>query len=117
MFGENKKIEKMNDKTIIDLVDNYGFDDITYQNDLCRSVGYELDTHSNGDSWGVYFQIFLPNSENNNYDEEEFNTYNILLFDEQGDNLIQTNSGDFNFNTIEEVLSFVLSNKQIKKGK
>jgi len=120
MFGENKKIEKMNDNIIIDLVDNYDFSDITYDNDLCRSVGYELDTYSDGNgggNWGMYFQIFLINSENNNYDEEEFNTYNLLLCDEQSDNLIETyNSSDFNFDTIEEVLSFVLSNKDINKN-
>ena len=46
MFNENKKIEKMNDNIIIDLVDNYNFEDITYGNDLCRSVGYKLDTYS-----------------------------------------------------------------------
>ena len=110
MFIENKKIEKINDKIIIDLVTNYGFSDITYKNDLCRSVGYEL--HYN---WSVYFQIFLTNSENDNYDEEEFNTYNILLFDEKGDNLIETyNTDDFSFNTIEEVLGFIFSNKSIK---
>lgn len=110
MFIENKKIEKINDKIIIDLVNNYGFRDITYKNDLCRSVGYELYYN-----WSFYFQIFLTNSENDNYDEEEFNTYNILLFDEKGDNLIETyNTDDFSFNTIEEVLGFIFSNKSIK---
>ena len=120
MFGENKKIEKMNDNIIIDLVNNYDFSDITYNNDLCRSVGYELDKYTDengGGSWGMYFQIFLTNSENQNYDKEKFNTYNLLLCDEQSDNLIETyNNGDFNFDTIEEVLSFVLSNKDINKN-
>ena len=120
MFNESNKIKKMNDKTIINLVDNYNFSDITYNNDLCRSVGYELDTYSDengGGNWGMYFQIFLPNSENNNYDEEEFNTYNILLCDEQNDNLIETYNGDdFLFDTLEEVVSFVLSNKDVNKN-
>ena len=120
MFGENKKIEKINDNIIIDLVDNYDFNDITYNNDLCRSVGYQLDTYSEkngGGNWGMYFQIFLTNSENNNEDCEEYATYNLLLCDEQTDNLIETyNGGDFNFDTIEEVLSFVLSNKDIDKN-
>jgi len=120
MFGENNNVKKMNDETIINLVDNYNFSDITYNNDLCRSVGYELDTYSDengGGNWGMYFQIFLPNSENNNYDEEEFNTYNILLCDEQSDNLIETYNGDdFLFDTIEEFLSFVLSNKDVNKN-
>ena len=119
MFGESKKIEQMNNNIIIDLVDNYNFEDITFGNDLCRSVGYELDTYSEengGGSWGMFFQIFLTNSENQNYDEEEFNTYNLLLIDEQGDNLIQTySSREFTFDTLEEALSFVLSNKNIDK--
>ena len=99
MFNENKKIQKINDKII--------------KNDLCRSIGYELDYN-----WRMYFQIFLTNSKNDNYNEEEFNTYNILLFDEKGDNLIETyNTGDFSFNTIEEILGFIFSNKLNKQGK
>ena len=120
MFNENKKIEKMNDNIIIDLVDNYNFEDITYGNDLCRSVGYKLDTYSEkygGGNWGMFFQIFLTNSENTNYDKEEFGTYNILLCDEQSDNLIETyETDDFCFDTLEDVISFVLSNKDINKS-
>ena len=31
-----------------------------------------------GGNWGMFFQIFLTNSENTNYDKEEFGTYNFL---------------------------------------
>ena len=120
MFNENKKIEKMNDNIIINVIDNYNFEDITYGNDLCRSVGYNLDKYSDeygGGNWGLYFQIFLTNSDIDDYNQEEFGTYNILLCDEQSDNLIETyETDDFCFDTLEDVISFVLSNKDINKS-
>ena len=117
MFGENDKIEKMNNQIIIDLVDNYGFSDITYNNDICRSIGFELDLHKDGSNWGMYFQVFLTNAAIDNYDNEDYATYNLLLCDENSDNLVETyNGGDFNFNTLEEVVSFVLSNKDVNKN-
>lgn len=122
MFNENKKIEKMNDNIIINVIDNYNFEDITYGNDLCRSVGYNLDKYSDeygGGNWGLYFQIFLTNSDIDDYNQEKFGTYNILLIDEFSDNLIETYGTDidsYNFNTLEDVISFVLSNKDINKS-
>ena len=118
MFEENRKIEIINDNIIIDLVDNYGFSDITYGNDLCRSVGYELALTKDGYNWGMYFQIFLTNSENNNPSEEEFSTYNLLLIDDYSNNIVQTYEDDeLNFNTIEDAVSFVISNKNMRLKK
>ena len=103
-------------------LNNYNFEDITYGNDLCRSVGYNLDKYSDeygGGNWGLYFQIFLTNSDIDDYNQEKFGTYNILLIDEFSDNLIETYGTDidsYNFNTLEDVISFVLSNKDINKS-
>jgi hypothetical protein len=105
----NKKIKKLNENIINDTTKYYNFDDISYGNDLCESIGFEIVKE-----WRLYFQIFLTNSKNNNYDNEEFNNYNILLIDYYDNNLIETyDYEDFQFNNIEDVISFVLSNKDI----
>ena len=112
------KIKNINENIINDTEKYYNFTDISCNNDLCESIGFELVKE-----WRLYFQIFLTNSKNNNYDNEEFNTYNILLIDFYDNDLIEycefykkANSykdKELTFNTIEDAISFVLSNKDI----
>ena len=106
----NNKIRELNKNIINDTTKYYDFEDTSYGNDLCKSIGFELVKE-----WRLYFQIFLTNSKNNNYDNEEFNTYQILLIDYYDNDLIQNQYTDneLQFNNIEDAVSFVLSNKDI----
>lgn len=114
----NSEIKKLNENIINDTTKYYNFVDISYGNDLCESIGFELVKE-----WRLYFQIFLTNSKNNNYDNEEFNKYNILLIDYYGNDLIEyceffkeANSykdNELQFDNIEDAISFVLSNEDI----
>mgnify|MGYP003125496635 FL=1 len=114
----NNEIKKLNKNIINDTTKYYNFVDISYSNDLCESIGFELIKE-----WKLYFQIFLTNSKNNNYDNEEFNKYHILLIDYYDNDLIEycefykeANSykdKELQFDNIEDAISFVLSNKDI----
>tara|TARA_Y100000401_G_C8147055_1_gene137704 strand:- start:62 stop:412 length:351 start_codon:yes stop_codon:yes gene_type:complete len=104
------KIKKLNKNIINDTGKYYNFTNITSNNDLCDSIGLKI-----VEEWRLYFQIFLTNSKNNNYDNEEYNTYQILLIDYYDNDLIQNEYTDneLQFNNIEDAISFVLSNKDI----
>ena len=106
----NNEIKKLNKNIINNTTKYYNFVDVSYGNDMCSSIGFELVKE-----WRLYFQIFLTNSKNNNYDNEEFNTYQILLIDYYDNDLIQNQYTDneLQFNNIEDAVSFVLSNKDI----
>tara|TARA_R100001463_G_scaffold53211_1_gene104178 strand:- start:973 stop:1284 length:312 start_codon:yes stop_codon:yes gene_type:complete len=101
-FNESSKIKKMNLEIIKDLVKYYNFEDTTYHNDLCRSVGFNLDKN-----WDEWFKLFLTNSNNNNYDNEEFNTYNVYCE-------FFPNDDCFDFKNLEDAISFIISNKYYK---
>ena len=53
---------------------NLGFEDISYSNDLCDSIGLDV---SYNNEWEEYLQIFLANSHINNTNEELFTTNDI----------------------------------------
>lgn len=104
-FLDNNVI-KYNEK-LIELFKKYGFYDISYGNDCCNSVSYDL-----GDNY--YFQIFLPNSKKDNYINENFNTFSINLQNNEKylDNLLDL----YNFTEcIEDVIGFIESNKNFLK--
>tara|TARA_R100000152_G_C6755885_1_gene179633 strand:- start:259 stop:588 length:330 start_codon:yes stop_codon:yes gene_type:complete len=95
-------------RKLIDIFNKYGFDDISYGNDCCNSVAYNL-----GEDY--YFQVFLPNSKKDDYDNENWNTFSLNL---QNNELYIDNLFDlYSFTEcIEDVLGFIESNKNIIKG-
>ena len=106
----NYEIRELNQNIINNTTKYYDFADISYGNDLCMSIGFELVKE-----WKLYFEIFFLNSKKNNYENEEFNTYQILLIDYYDNDLIQNQYTDneLQFNNIEDAISFVISNKDI----
>ena len=101
----DENIIEYNTKTIDILID-YGCEDISYGNDCCNSVCYDLGND-------FYFQIFIPNSKNDNHEYEQWNTFSINLQNNEIylDNIF--NIYEFTKN-IEDVLGFIESNKNIK---
>ena len=85
---ENNKVNELPSKThrwiyddnIMDQFWELGFENLSYSNDLCDSVGYDLDNPK----WENYYQIFLANSKVNNVDQEQFSS-SILNYYENGD--------------------------------
>ena len=61
-----------------------GFEDISYSNDLCDSIGLDLNKE---EKWLDYFQIFLANSSKIDADLEECEEFNtsILYYYQNGD--------------------------------
>ena len=101
----DENVIKLNED-LIKIFNNYGYEDISYGNDCCNSVCYNLGNN-------YYFQIFIPNSNNDNNEYEQWNTFSIYLQnpDMYLDNLLDL----YNFTkNIEDVLGFVESNKNIK---
>ena len=90
-----------------DLVDYYDFVDTCWYNNLVPSMNFEI-------SEDVYCWIGFPNSEITNVDEEEWNTFNLYFSDESK---YPNEWCEYyqDFDTIEEVLSFIKSNWRLKK--
>jgi|10_taG_2_1085330.scaffolds.fasta_scaffold96265_2 hypothetical protein len=80
----NKYHRWIYDDNIMDQFWELGFEDISYSNDLCDSVGYDFDNDRDNAKWENYCQIFLANSKVNNAEQEQFTT-SILNFYENGD--------------------------------
>jgi len=76
---------------IVNLTGIY-FEDISYIHDLADSIGF-----------GIYLQIFLPNSANDDADEEQFNTFHVEFDDQQGVTFSDT------FDTVEDLCKFLQS--------
>ena len=91
---------------LMKIFNDYGFQDISYGNDCCNSVAYQI-------SDKMYFQVFLPNSKVDNPSNENWNTFSIYVNHE-----IEIMEDDYEFynyfDNIEDVLGFVESNKSIK---
>ena len=75
------------------------FEDTTYGNDLTASISVLLDTGS-----GLYFeeefQIYIPNSDTFDPENEEFNTFSVTML-EQGRTV--------DFRRTEEVIDYLQS--------
>ena len=101
----DENVIKLNED-LIKIFNKYNFQDISYGNDCCNSVAYQINDH-------MYFQIFLPNSKVDNPSNENWNTFSIYLKSE-----IEIMEDDYEFynyfDNIEEILGFVESNKNIK---
>ena len=92
-------------RKLIDIFNKYGCDDISYGNDCCNSVAYQINDK-------MYFQVFLPNSKLDNPSNENWNTFSIFINHEIE---ILENDDEFynHFDNIEDVLGFIESNKNI----
>ena len=103
----DKNVIKLNED-LIKIFKHYNIKDISYGNDCSNSVGIYIDKEH-------YFQVFIPNSLIDNIDNEQFNYFYIMLVapDLYIDSLFD--SQDIEFKTIEDVLGFIFSNKEIKK--
>ena len=103
-FLDDNVIELNQD--LMKIFNDYGFQDISYGNDCCNSVAYQI-------SDKMYFQVFLPNSKVDNPSNENWNTFSIYVNHE-----IEIMEDDYEFynyfDNIEDVLGFVESNKDIK---
>ena len=102
-FLKNKKIINHNKNLIDNVIKNYGFVDLSYGNDSCNSIGYILNDKE-------YFQIFIPNSNNENYDNEEFNKYLVCF---ESENYYHFEQFNLEVESIEDAVSIVLSNINI----
>tara|TARA_R100000781_G_scaffold87441_1_gene53814 strand:+ start:434 stop:772 length:339 start_codon:yes stop_codon:yes gene_type:complete len=103
----DKNAIKLNED-LIKIFKHYNITDISYGNDCCNSVGIHIDKEH-------YFQVFMPNSLKDDIEYEHFNTFFIMLVapDLYIDSLFE--SQDIEFKTIEDVLGFIFSNKEIEK--
>ena len=85
---------------------DYGFQDISYGNDTCNSVAYQINDK-------MYFQVFLPNSKVDNPSNENWNTFSIYVNHEI--EIMEDDDQFYNyFDNIEDVLGFIESNKDLK---
>jgi hypothetical protein len=100
----NKYHRWIYDSDIMDQFWELGFEDVSYSNDLCDSVGYDLDNVRKDATWENYYQIFLANSKVNNADQEQFST-SILNYYENGEYVEMT----FETDDITELLSMFKS--------
>lgn len=103
-FLDDNVIELNQD--LMKIFNDYGFYDISYGNDCCNSVAYDIDETT-------FFQVFLPNSKVDNLSNENWNTFSIHLQSSLG--VIEDDYQLYNFSkNIEDVLGFIESNKDIK---
>ena len=58
-------------QNILDQFKDLGFENLSWGNDLCDSIGLQID---NTEGWDHYFHIYLANSKTENLDNEEFKT-------------------------------------------
>ena len=100
---------------IIEAFKELGFEDISYKNDLCDSIGLDI---SKDNSWTTYFKIYLANAYETNEEMEEFATSQVAycpinFFNCKND--ICLNDGEmFESNDIMEILSMFKSYKESK---
>jgi len=73
------------------------FDDTTYGNDVTASISVLIDTAETG-MLDEEFQIYIPNSDNQDPHNEEFNTFAVTLI-EQGKTT--------DFRRVEEVIEYL----------
>ena len=101
----DKNVIEIN-QDLVKIFNDYGFYDISYGNDCCNSVAYDIDEDN-------FFQIFIPNSLTDDMENEHFNKFTIMIQNPNNyvDNIFELYDI---FDNIEEVLGFVESNKAIK---
>ena len=104
-FLDTKKIIGLN-TYIMNTLKQYDFSDVSYGNDCCNSMAYGYNESE------FYFTIYLPNSKNQDYDQEKHNTYFIMLV---APNLYIDSLYEEEFNNLENALGFILSNPIIKE--
>ena len=105
-FLDDNVIELNQD--LMKIFNDYGFYDISYGNDCCNSVAYQINDK-------MYFQVFLPNSKLDNPSNENWNTFSIFINHEI--EIMEDDNEFYNhFDNIEDVLGFIESNKNIIKG-
>ena len=80
-----------------EIFESFGFEDTSWHNDLCPSYS------KNSDDEKTLITIWFPNSENEDYDNEEFNTFSIDF--QWGDEYLFLSS-------IDEVFSLLKSNEE-----
>ena len=103
-FLDDNVIELNQD--LMKIFNDYGFQDISYGNDCCNSVAYDIDEDN-------FFQVFIPCSLIDNKENEQFNKFTIMIQNPNNyvDNIFELYDI---FDNIEDVLGFVESNKDIK---
>ena len=100
---------------IRNMFSEFGFEDVSWKNDCCPSFQKEISAYPYSED---SFMVYLPNSENDNHNNEEFNQY-IIHFQlntiPQDEYLL--------FDSAEDVIGFFMSNLNqieemsvIKKG-
>ena len=101
----HQAVIEINDN-LMKIFNDYGFYDISYGNDCCNSVAYDIDEDN-------FFQVFIPNSLIDDARNEHFNKFTIMIQNPNNyvDNIFELYDI---FDNIEDVLGFVESNKNIK---
>ena len=92
-----------------DLMDDWGFVDTSYVNDLVPSMSKNISAADG------YWWIGFPNSNSRNEDGEEWNYFSILLCDASSGIGWGSLDDEIVFETIEDVLGFIKSNNKIRK--
>ena len=106
-FLENQEIVNYNEH-LIETLKHYNFSDLSYGNDCCNSMGKDYKNSK------FYFTIYLPNSKTQDYEQEKHNTFYIMLV---APDLYIDPLYEKEFETLEDALSFILSNSIIKERK
>lgn len=109
---KNKKTIELN-KKYIKIFNKYNFVDSSEKNNISNSINYYFKKQNK------YFQVFLPNTNkiNKNLKEEEYNNFYLLLCNvnkkENECNILgYPNLFSMFFDSVEDVLGFVLSNER-----
>ena len=80
----NKYHRWIYDSDIMDQFWELGFENVSYSNDLCDSVGIHTDAtdETKIEFENAYFQIFLANSHTENVEQEQFNTSTLCYYED-----------------------------------
>ena len=95
----NREQKNYDDMSSALLEASVSFEDTTYGNDITASISVLLDT-GGGLDFEEEFQIYIPNSDTFDPENEEFNTFSVTLI-EQG------RTADFR--RVEEVIDYLQS--------
>ena len=99
-----------------DLMDNYRFEDSAFHNDLVPSMVLDVRRGEDGMGQMTTYWVGFPNSNDRDEENEEWNYFTINWEDEDTKEYFSSLQNDIVFETIEDVLGFIESNKNENGG-
>ena len=97
-------------------MDNYRFEDSAFHNNLVPSMNYDVDRYENGINYRATYWVGFPNSNDRDEENEEWNYFTINFEDDITKEYFSSMENDIVFETIEDVLGFIESNKNENGG-